>query len=328
MRFDEFIHQSNDETVALSEGSIFERLRRYPAISYDPFIAHSALIYDDHGRQVLAKVHREYVDVAQKYQLPIFMLTDTWRANPEKIAASNFQGNKVNQDNVRFLADLRAGYGTSRDIFIGGLIGVRGDAYKPEQALSRLEAESFHAQQLAALAEAGVDFLYAAPIPAVTEAQGIAAAMSKLGLPYLLSFVIYAEGTMLDGTPLGQAMDMIDNTVSTPPAGYAINCVHPKIFSSAMQALEKERPAYSSRIVSYQANTANLRPEELNEATELITEEPEILAELMMEAEHSFHTKFMGGCCGTDTRHIEQLAKRLRMEKNNHHDTDVTYRPA
>jgi len=251
------------------------------------------------------------VDVAQKYHLPIFMLTDTWRANPERIAASDFRGNKVNQDHVRFLSDLRAGYGTSMDIFIGGLIGVHGDAYKPEQALSRAEAVSFHAQQLAALAEAGVDFLYAAPIPAVTEAQGIAAAMSKFGLPYMLSFVIYAEGTLLDGTPLGEAMDMIDDAVSAPPIGYAINCVHPKIFSSAMHALEKERAAYSRRILSYQANTANLRPEELNEATELITEEPEILAELMAEAEHSFHTKFMGGCCGTDTRHMEQLAKRL-----------------
>lgn len=315
MRFDEFIQQSNDETVALSEGSIFERLRRHPAISYDPFISHSALIYDDHGRRVLAGVHREYVDVAQKYQLPIFMLTDTWRANPERIAASNFRRNKVNQDNVRFLSDLRAGYGNSPDIYIGGLIGVRGDAYKPEQALSRLEAESFHAHQLTALAEAGVDFLYAAPIPAVTEAQGIAAAMSKFGLPYILSFVVYTEGTLLDGTPLGQAMDMIDEAVSASPVGYAINCVHPKIFSSAMHALEKEGSAYSKRIVSYQANTANLRPEELNEATELITEEPEILAELMMEAEYTFHTKFMGGCCGTDTRHIEQLAKRLRRKR-------------
>jgi homocysteine S-methyltransferase len=133
----------------------------------------------------------------------------------------------------------------------------------------------------------------------------------SIGLPYMLSFVVYAEGTLLDGTPIGKAMDMIDDVVSEAPIGYAINCVHPKIFSSAMHVLEKEKPSYSRRIVSYQANTANLRPEELNEATELITEEPEILAELMVEAEHSFHTKFMGGCCGTDTRHMEQLARQL-----------------
>jgi methionine synthase I (cobalamin-dependent) len=48
----------------------------------------------------------------------------------------------------------------------------------------------------------------------------------------------------------------------------------------------------------------------LNEAKELITEEPDVLADLILDAHHEFHTLFMGGCCGTDTRHIEQLAQK------------------
>lgn len=313
MRFEEFVADTSTASVALSEGSIFERLRRDPAVEYDPYIFHASLIYNDHARQVLEGIHREYVDVAQKYQLPIFMLTDTWRASAERIKASNFKGHKVNQDNVSFVSDLRAGYGDSIDIFIGGLTGPRGDAYKPEEALSKEEAEVFHAEQLSALVEGGVDFLYAATLPAVSEAQGIAAAMSKFGLPYMLSFVVYDDGTVLDGTPLGRAMEIVDDSAFTPPLGYAINCVHPEIFSKAMLALERENKFYGQRILSYQANTANLRPEELNDAADLITEEPDLLANLMMNAQHSFHTKFMGGCCGTDTRHIEQLARRLSM---------------
>jgi len=311
MRFEEFVADTSSASIALSEGSIFERLRRDPAVEYDPYIFHASLIYNDNARQVLADIHREYVDVAQKYQLPIFMLTDTWRASAERIKSSNFKGNKVNQDNARFLLDLKAGYEDSMNIFIGGLIGPHGDAYKPEEALPKSKAESFHARQLSALAEGGVDFLYAATLPAVSEAQGIAVAMSKFGLPYMLSFVVYDDGTVLDGTPLGRAMEMVDNCVSTPPTGYAINCVHPEIFSKAMRALEGEFNSYGLRVLSYQANTANLRPEELNDSTDLITEDPDVLADLMIDAQHSFHTKFMGGCCGTDTRHIEQLAKRL-----------------
>ena len=313
MNFEQFVNGTGAASVAISEGSIFERLRRDPAVEYDPYILHACLIYNDYARGRLEGVHREYVDVAQKYNLPIMIMTDTWRSNAQRIESSNFKGNKVNQDDARFLSDLRAGYGDSMNIFICGQIGPRGDAYKPEEALSKDEAESFHAEQLSALAEGGVDFLYAATLPAVTEAQGIAAAMSKFGLPYMLSFVVYDDGTVLDGTPLGKAMKMVDDSVSTPPIGYAINCVHPKIFSKAMHTLEREHKPYSPRILSYQANTANLRPEELNNATELITEEPDVLADLMMEAQHSFHTKFMGGCCGTDTRHIEQLARRLSM---------------
>ena len=296
---------------ALTEGSIYERLRRDPSVEFDPYIFHASLIYDENAKRILAGVHREYMDVAQKHQLPILVMADTWRASQERIDLSQFKGRRVNQDNVQFMKDLRAEYEESAPpIFVGGQIGPRGDAYKPEEALSKAEAESFHRAQLDALAVSGVDLLLAATLPALTEAQGIASAMSGLGLPYALSFVIRPEGTLLDGTPLSQAIDIIDNSVSTSPMGYAVNCVHPKVFASGMSALDK--PHLINRIFSFQANTANVRPEELNEAKELITEEPDVLAELILDAHRAFHTVFMGGCCGTNTRHIEQLAEKYR----------------
>jgi homocysteine S-methyltransferase len=308
MRFDEFVKNAS---FALSEGSVYERLRRDPSVEFDPYIFHASLIYDENAKQILAGVHCEYMDVAKKYQLPILVTTDTWRASQERIDLSQFKGRKVNQDNVQFMKDLRAEYReNTQPIFVVGQIGPRGDAYKPEEALSKVQAESFHHAQLEAFAETGVDLLFAATLPALTEAQGIAVAMSKFDLPYMLSFVIRPEGTLLDGTPLGEAMDIIDNSVSTPPTGYAVNCVHPKIFASGMSVLDE---IHRSRIFSYQANTANLRPEELNEAKELITEEPDVFADLILNAHRSFHTLFMGGCCGTDTRHIEQLAEKFTM---------------
>ena len=306
MSFDEFIKTAK---FSLSEGSIYERLRRHPSVEFDPYIFHASLIYDEKARQILAGVHREYMDVAQKHHLPMLITTDTWRASQERINSSKFKGRRVNQDNVQFMKDLRDEYGGNpQPIFIVGQIGPRGDAYKPEEALSKTEAEFFHRPQLDALAESGVDLLFAATLPAFSEAQGIASAMSEFGLPYTLSFVIRPEGTLLDGTPFGEAMDMIDNSVSNPPTGYAVNCVHPKVFASGMSALDA---SHRSRIFSFQANTANLRPEELNEAKELITEEPDVLAELILAAHQEFHTLFMGGCCGTDTRHIEQLAQKF-----------------
>jgi homocysteine S-methyltransferase len=305
MNFESFIKTAK---FALSEGSIYERLRRHPSVEFDPYIFHASLIYDENARQILAGVHREYMDVAQKYRLPMLIASDTWRASQERINLSKFKGRKVNQDNVQFMKGLRGEYENSaQPIFVVGQIGPRGDAYKPEEALSKVDAESFHRPQLDALAESDVDLLFAATLPALTEAQGIASAMSGFGLPYALSFVIRPEGTLLDGTPLSQAMDIMDNILTNPPIGYAVNCVHPKIFASGMSTLDE---SHRSRIFSFQANTANLRPEELNEARELITEEPDVLAELVLNAHRSFHTVFMGGCCGTDTRHIEQLAEK------------------
>ena len=117
---------------------------------------------------------------------------------------------------------------------------------------------------------------------------------------------------MLDGTPLAQAIDTIDNATSKSPMGYAINCVYPTIFSDGMAVLEKHNLALTKRILSYQANTSAKDPKELDGMDELETEKPEILAELMLGAYHRYHTPFFGGCCGTDTSHIECLASAYK----------------
>lgn len=310
MQFEQFIKTAS---FSLSEGSMYERLARNPAVEFDPYLFHATLIYNTEFALILEKIHREYLDVGQRYHLPIFSLTDTWRANQERISKSVFRDHKVNQDNARFISKLRDSYGSAASpIFIGGQIGPKGDAYKPEEALSPAKSEQFHAPQLEALTEGQVDFLYAATLPALSEAQGIAAAMAKQGLPYILSFVIRRNGTLLDGTPLAQAIEIIDNTNPKPPTGYAVNCVYPTIFSDGLAALEKQNPTLTKRILSYQANTSAKDPKDLDGSSELETEKPEILADLMLQAYHQFHTPFFGGCCGTDTSHIECLASAYK----------------
>ena len=300
-------------SFALSEGSIYERLRRHPAIRFDSCLAHSTLIYNSQAASILEQVHREYIDVGQRYRLAMFVMTDTWRANQERIQQSRFKGFEVNQDNGRFMAALRDSYGpTAYPIYIGGLIGPRGDAYRPEQALPKAEAERFHAPQIEALTRAHVDFLYAATFPAFSEAQGIAAVMAKTGMPYMLSFVIRRDGTLLDGTPLAQVIQTIDTTAPEPPMGYAVNCVHPTVFKDGLIALDRRNGSLSRRILSYQANTSSRSPEELDRLHELETENPNTLADLILKIHQQFHIRILGGCCGTDTSHIECLASKYR----------------
>jgi homocysteine S-methyltransferase len=297
-------------SFGLSEGSIYERLRRHPAIVFDPYLAHAALIYEPKAAALLEQVRREYLDVGQSHGLAMFALTDTWRANQERIDHSQFKGARVNQDNARFLARLRDSYGPhAQPIFVGGNIGPCGDAYKPAEALAPREAERFHTPQLEALVEGGVDFLYASTLPAFSEARGIAAAMAKTGRPYWLSFVIRRDGTLLDGTLLEHAIETLD-AVPSPPQGYAVNCVHPSVFHAGLRAVAKRSPAAVKRIQSFQANASEKSPEELDGLEELDAAEPETLADLMVQCHEQFGTLFMGGCCGTDTRHIQSLARR------------------
>jgi homocysteine S-methyltransferase len=296
----------------ISEGSLYERLRRHPGVDFDPFIAHGSLIYHPPSASLLRQIHQEYIGIAIDSGLPIFLLTDTWRANPDRIARSRFLGRPVNQDNVHFLAALRQETPANGiPIFIGGSLGPRGDAYKPGEALGTSEARQFHSTQVKALAAGGVDFLYASTLPALSEAQGIAAAMADTGLPYILSFVVRRNGALLDGTHLGDAIRTIDDLRPSAPIGYAVNCVHPTIFLEAMTQLQLRDPRLVRRIVSFKANTSARDPEQLDGAAQLETADPEALAPLLAEAHHRFGIKFLGGCCGTDASHIRAVARAM-----------------
>ena len=112
----------------------------------------------------------------------------------------------MNGDNFRFLDALRNSYGEyAQKVAVCGLLSCRGDAYKPADALAAAEAREFHLWQATMLAEAGVDFLLAATLPALSEATGLASALAATGKPYIVSFVVRPEGAMLDGTPLKDA---------------------------------------------------------------------------------------------------------------------------
>jgi homocysteine S-methyltransferase len=197
-------------------------------------------------------------------------------------------------------------------MFVAGLIGCRGDAYRPEEALSTDQAIEFHYEQVLELCDSPIDFLFAATLPALSEARGIAVVMRETGIPFVLSFVITPEGTLLDGTPIDQAVAEIDAAVSVPPLGYYINCVHPSIVLEALRSANATTLRH--RFIGFQANTSALSPEELDGIDQLQTSPPESFAEEVLRVGRECRMSVLGGCCGTDTRHIECIA-RLMAEK-------------
>ena len=76
--------------------------------------------------------------------------------------------------------------------------------------------------------------MLAATLPALSEATGLAKALAGTGKPYIMSFVFRPEGTMLDGTPLKDAISIIDADVNPKPTAYMANCTHASIFKSAI----------------------------------------------------------------------------------------------
>lgn len=297
----------------ITEGSIIERLKREFNYPLDELLSNSKMLYDDKSKTLLEKIYREYIDIAQSANIPIILLTPTWRANKERTIKANVDMNIINTDAFNFVDTIRKSYSSfSEKIYIGGLTGCKGDAYKPEEALSENESYHFHKEQMQILADAGVDFLFASTLPEINEAKGIAKAMSETKKDYVISFVIRENGKLLDGTLLTDAIKIIDESVLTPPLFYLTNCIHPDVLHKSFENLFDKDNILQKRLLGIQANASSKSPEELDTLTELDADSPTDWARGMVDLNKKYNLKILGGCCGTDARFISSVVDLLK----------------
>lgn len=307
-----FVNTINTSKLIFTEGAVVERLRREYKVQLNQHIVHSGLVYAPKGRRILRDIYKQYIDIIRDTNIPMIIFTPTRRANPEQISQSSLQNRDVNGDCARLLMDIRSEYDEySKQIFIGGLMGCRGDAYKAEEALSSEDALNFHQEQANALANAGVDFLCGTTLPAMTEAIGLAQAMAQTGKPYILSFVIRDNGTLLDGNSLHETITKIDQLSSPKPLFYMTNCIHPSVVLKAIKNQDNYTKIVRERLQGIQANTSSKSPEELNGSAVLESEDIATLVNEMAALHHDHQFKVLGGCCGTDERHIQGLVGLL-----------------
>jgi S-methylmethionine-dependent homocysteine/selenocysteine methylase len=307
-----FVTCFNTSPFILTEGAIVERLKQEFNIKMDDDIVHAGLIYNEKQADILRGMYKQYIDIAVKYDLPIMIMTPTRRANKERINRSLYCDKNVICDCVEFLSDIRNSYQLYKNkIFIGGLMGCKGDAYKSEDALSSDEAYHFHLWQVEQFKKAGVDYLFAGIMPSLSEAIGMAKAMQEARLPYIISFMIRNNGMLLDETTINNAIKAIDEATYLNPLCYMVNCIHPTVLNKALSSSSNQTALVGQRFAGIQANASELSPEELDCCCELKSDEPKQLVNTM-EGLHIYkQIKIFGGCCGTDNRHIDELAKRM-----------------
>jgi S-methylmethionine-dependent homocysteine/selenocysteine methylase len=289
----------------LAEAAIIERLRRNDRIDLDENLVHTALIHSEEGKAALRGLYQEYLGIAAAADLPILLCTPTWRASKDRVEASK-QRQDINVEAAKFMQELVAGETAKVTAKIGGLIGCKNDCYLPEEGLSFDEAREFHSWQINELASAAVDFLIAVTLPSVEEAAGIARAMEATGLPYIISFVIGSDGKVLDGTDINAAIEYVDARTTDHPLGYFINCSYPS-FLNPETLTEK----VSGRLIGIQANASSLSHAELEGSEELKSESVSEWGRLMVQLNRDFGLKILGGCCGTDGKHLTYLTQNI-----------------
>ncbi len=275
-----------------------------------PYFAAFHLLKTSEGEQVLRKYFRTYGELARKLNVGLILETATWRANPdwgEKLGYGTEDLAEVNSRAVRLLQEIRSEYETDgMPIVISGCIGPRGDGYIPDTAMSAIEAEAYHQIQIETFANTAADLVTAMTINYADEAVGIVRAAKHANMPIVISFTVETDGNLPTGQPLGDAIKQVDDATSRYPAYFMINCAHPSHFASVLHGNEP----WAARIRGLRANASKMSHAELNEAPELDAGNPIELGQeyAALRTQQLKHLNVMGGCCGTDHRHIEQIA--------------------
>lgn len=304
----DFLTCYTNKSPLLMEGALGERLKREYNLSFDADVAMANLVYTSEGRQALTHLWDQYIAIAEEHNLPFIATTPTRRANKERITRSKYTEDIISE-NVSFLKSIEESSQTT--MFIGGLMGCKGNAYQTKDTLSIEEAKVFHSWQAYLFKESEVDFLFAAIMPALSEAIGMANALEETHLPYIISFMIREDGCLLDGTSIHNAIEAIDKATKQKPVCYMANCVHPRILYSALEKEYNQTPLVKERFGGIQANTSSLSPEELDNSADLKCSDSIELTNEILKLNDFINLNIVGGCCGTDNTHIEQIAKRI-----------------
>lgn len=270
-----------------------------------PQFASFPLVEDAAGRDVLRAYYDEYAAVARKAKSGLTLESPTWRANPDWAALVGYDEvalDRVNRAAIGFLGELRDSYADLEDVRIIGAVGPRGDGYVADVETDPNAMARYHRRQVEVFADAGADVVAAYTMTTAEEAIGVARAAREAGIPALIGFTVETDGTLPDGTPLADAVAVVDREES--PAGFILNCAHPLHMAPALTGGE-----WLGRIVQVNPNASTLSHAELDEADELDAGDLSLLAESFGAIRDQLPSlAIVGGCCGTDSRHVAALA--------------------
>jgi S-methylmethionine-dependent homocysteine/selenocysteine methylase len=274
-----------------------------------PMFAAFDLFKNEKGRKALRDYFARYATIAKAHDLGFVLESPTWRANPDwagKLGYSVAELTKVNRDAIALMVELRKEFETARSpMVISGCFGPRGDGYDPGKKMSANEAEDYHAFQAEVFAASEADMVTAITMNYVEEAIGVARAAAAAGIPSVISFTVETDGRLPTGQPLEGAIAAVDEATGAAPAYYMINCAHPTHFESQLKA----GAPWIGRIRGLRANASERSHAELDQATELDAGNPvELGKQYSMLRGKLGKLNVLGGCCGTDHRHIEQIA--------------------
>jgi homocysteine S-methyltransferase len=270
-----------------------------------PHFAAFPLVETSDGKRALEDYWMPYLALADEHGVPFVVDTPTWRASPDWGTRLGYDAAALwaaNEAAARFARHLTGHVG---DAIVNGVVGPRGDGYVVGEQMTADEAADYHGPQVEALAGAGADQVSAITFTYPDEAIGFVRAASAVGVPCLVSFTVETDGRLPNGDPLRDAVEQVDRETGGVATGFMVNCAHPAHFEGSLVDGD-----WLERIRGVRANASTMSHAELDAADELDEGDPADLARRY----HSLLDRLpaldvLGGCCGTDHRHVGAIAR-------------------
>ena len=295
------------QAVFLTDGGIETTLIFHEGLDLPEFAAF-VLMAEESGREALRTYFRRYATIARDAGCGFVLEAPTWRASPDwavRLGYSTDMLDGANRAAIELMVELRREFETpDSPVVISGCIGPRSDAYRPSELMSPTEAQRYHSTQIGTFAHTEADLVTAVTMTHSAEAIGLARAAAEHGMPVVISFTAETDGSLPSGEALGAAIEAVDEQTGAAPAYYMINCAHPTHFAETL----RHGGDWVARVRGLRANASTMSHAELDEAAQLDAGDPADLAARYAELRSEFaHPTVLGGCCGTDHRHVEAI---------------------
>jgi S-methylmethionine-dependent homocysteine/selenocysteine methylase len=256
------------------------------------------LLEDPTGVAALRQYYTEHAALAEEHRFGMVLETPTWRASSDWGTGLGYDARdlaRLNRHAVDLLVQVRAALSpAAAPVVVSGNLGPRQDGYVADRLMSAAEAQDYHAPQVEAFASSPADLVTAVTVDYPAEAVGIVGAARDVGMPVVISFTLGADAALPDGTTLGEAVGAVDDATGAAVSYYMVNCVQPGGIGPALAAGGEWR----ARLRGVRANA--------------VGEPLDFAAHVHRLREGHPELTVLGGCCGTDVRHIRALAHSSR----------------
>lgn len=297
-----------DGALLLTDGGLETTLVFHDGLDLPQFAAFD-LLKDDGGTERLRRYYDLYATIAREHGLGLLLESPTWRASTVWAHALGYTLDALdarNREAIALMAAVRDDNAGAIDpIVISGCIGPQDDGYHPTTLLTADAAAGYHARQVEVFAQTEADLVTATTMTYTAEAIGITRAARAVGLPAVISFTVETDGRLPSGQPLGAAITEVDRATDAGPAYYMVNCAHPTHFVSVLDTGAE----WCARIGGLRANASRRSHAELDGSDVLDDGDPEKFGREHAALLHLVPSlSVLGGCCGTDERHVRAIA--------------------